>query len=146
MIIHCDGSCYAKDKRMGVGVAFFEDDSLTPFKEDAITIAGEGTSNEAEYHAIINALRIILSDHDRPHVKNILINTDSQLVYNQIIGEWQCRTPKLETLLKETWRLLAGVTFPTILFNWVPRESPRQKIVDKLSKFSNPYFQEKQKK
>jgi ribonuclease HI len=60
MIIHCDGSCYARDKRMGVGIAFFKNGYYTPFREESITISGEGSSNEAEYRAIIHALRIIL--------------------------------------------------------------------------------------
>jgi ribonuclease HI len=142
MIIHCDGSCYAKDRRMGVGIAFFSDDSDTPFKEEAITILGLGSSNEAEYHAIIHALIIILKEfNDRQ--EQIIINSDSQLTIFQITGTWQCNQRNLRILLNEALRLYDKIDIPRVLFNWCPRETSRQKIVDKLSKRANPYFKEK---
>jgi|SRR5674476_23412 len=152
MIVHCDGSCYWKDRRMGVGIAFFQDDeSYLPFREEAITIheiasitrGSGGSSNEAEYHAIIQALIIILKDYDYAHFHTIRINTDSQLIFNQVIGDWQCRQNNLKPLLDEVWRLINEVKKPAILFSWVPRTDERQKQVDKLSKIANPYFNER---
>lgn len=140
MIIHCDGSCYYKDKHMGVGIAFFEDNAFFPFREEAITILGLGTSNEAEYHAIIQALLIILGVYDFLPIKTIRINSDSQLIINQITGEWQCRNKKLTPLLDEVWRLVREIKKPLILFNWVPRTNEKQQIVDALSKKANPYY------
>ena len=144
MIVHTDGSCYWKDGNMGVGIAFFEDNSDTPFMKDAITIAGLGTSNEAEYHAIRQALLIILSSFNTEQ-ECITINSDSQIVIMQITGEWQCRNEKLQPLLKEVLRLYHHIDIPRVLFNWVPREHPRQKQVDQLSKEANPYFKNKLK-
>jgi ribonuclease HI len=143
MIVHTDGSCWAKDGRMGVGIAFFENDSDTPFREEAITISGLGSSNEAEYHGIIHALMIILKEYDTPSNHLVTINTDSQLICNQIIGDWECRHDNLKLLLDEVWRLVRLIKKPLILFNWVPRENSKQRIVDKLSKQANLYFQEK---
>ena len=140
MIVHTDGSCYWRDGHMGTGIAFFEDDT-TPFREEAITILGLGTSNAAEYHAVINALLIILKDYDLPSIYSIHIYTDSQLIYNQIIGEWLCNPKDLKVLLAEVWRLVGEIKKPLILFHWVPRENERQKIVDVLSKQANTYFQ-----
>jgi ribonuclease HI len=142
MIIHTDGSCYARDKRMGVGVALFEDDSLLPFREEAITISGLGSSNEAEYHGIIHALLIILKEYNDKQIQ-IIINTDSQLICNQITGEWLCNNRDLRILLNEVLRLYDKIDIPRVLFNWVPRTNERQKIVDRLSKQANLYFQEK---
>ena len=142
MIVHTDGSCYHGDKRMGVGIAFFEDDSYTPFMKDAITILGRGTSNEAEYHAIIQALMIILTSFDTQQ-ECITINSDSQIVIMQITGEWECRNEGLKPLLKEALRLYSCIDIPRVLFGWVPREDIRQKQVDVLSKIANPYFSEK---
>jgi ribonuclease HI len=143
MIIHCDGSCFWKDKRMGVGIVFFEDDYYIPFREESITILGLGSSNEAEYHAILNALRIIIREYDKSNNHKIDIYTDSQLIYNQIIGNWECRQNNLQSLLDEVWRLIKEIKKPLILFNWCPRENERQKIVDKLSKLGNPYYKNK---
>jgi ribonuclease HI len=143
MIVHCDGSCYWQDKRMGVGIAFFQDEeSRFPFREEAITIIGLGSSNEAEYHAVIQALIIIIKDYDYTHFRRITINTDSQLIFSQITGEWQCRNEKLLSMLHEVWRLLGLIKKPLILFNWVPRTDERQKQVDILSKRANPFFNE----
>ena len=150
MVIHCDGSCYHKDKRMGVGIAFFEEDSNIPFREESITIVGEaqsyngsgGSSNEAEYYAIINALQIIGKDYESSEY--ISIYTDSQLIYNQIIGDWRCNNAHLKSLLNEVLRLVGELKkVPLMLFYWCPRENERQQIADKLSKEANPYFNEK---
>lgn len=146
MIVHTDGSCYNRDHRMGVGIAFFEDNASIPFREEAITILGYGTSNETEYHAVIQALLIIVGVYDFLSIKTIRINSDSWLIINQITGEWQCRDEKLIPLLNEVWRLVREIKKPLILFSWVPREDRRQQIVDKLSKQANQYFQEKKSK
>lgn len=142
MVVHTDGSCYYKDGQMGVGIAFFEDEADIPFREEAITIAGLGTSNEAEYHAITQALYMILSDYNTRQ-ECITINSDSQLVINQITGVWRCTNETLQPFFKEVLRLYDHIDIPRVLFNWVPRENPRQKIVDGLSKRANPYFKNK---
>jgi ribonuclease HI len=141
MIIHCDGSCFWRDKRMGVGIAFFEDNSPTPFREEPITILGLGSSNVAEYHAIINALRIIITSYN-DRQEQIIINSDSQVVIYQITGQWRCNE-KLIELNKEVMRLYNQIDIPRVLFNWCPRINDRQKVVDRLSKQANPYYQEK---
>jgi ribonuclease HI len=141
MIVHTDGSCYWKDGHMGTGIAFFGDEDYIPFREEAITILWLGTSNAAEYHAVIQALMIILKDYDLPNIHCIHIYTDSQLIYNQIIGEWLCIPESLKLLLAEVWRLIREIKKPLILFHWVSREDERQKQVDVLSKRANPYFQ-----
>lgn len=140
MIIHCDGSCYAKDRRMGVGIAFFEDDSDIPFREESITIPGLGSSNEAEYHAIINALDLMIHNYYTLfYGRKIIINTDSQLIHHQITGEFQCTKINLQRLLKEVYMRLDYLR-ADIKFGWIPRSHPKQQIVDKLSKRANPYY------
>lgn len=142
MIVHTDGSCYWKDKRMGVGIAFFNDNETTPFREESITISGLGSSNEAEYNAIIHALCIIQDDYN-DRQEQIIINSDSQVVVLQITGKWRCMNNNLQPLFKEVLNQYERIDIPSVLFGWVPRTDPRQKIVDKLSKNANPYFQHK---
>lgn len=126
---------------MGVGIAFFKDNfTYTPFREEAITISGLGSSNEAEYQAIIHALMIVIKNYDYNIYHTIRINSDSQLIISQITGEFQCRNKKLISLLEEVWKLVKEIKKPLILFNWVSREDERQKQVDKLSKLGNPYY------
>lgn len=140
LAVHCDGSCFYKDKRMGIGIAFFEDDAMLPFREESITIPELGTSNEAEYHAVIHALKIILEVYDFLSIKKINIYTDSELIFSQIVGQYSCRKDNLQKLHDTVFVLLKEIKKPLIYFNWVPREDERQKIADKLSREANPYY------
>jgi ribonuclease HI len=139
LTIHCDGSCYHLDGRMGLGIAWFKDDSEEPFYSQAISKCDrKGSSNEAEYLAIINALHQLR----RPNLlwDEIHLYSDSQLVINQINGDWLCKGENLQELLDAVDKLLDKI--PPIKFHWCPRCLPRQKVADKLSKKANPYFKQ----
>lgn len=141
--IHCDGSCYHKDKRMGLGYAWFEDDKPDPVRHRIINKHDKlGTSNQAEYLAIINAL-VSLFKIDTHVYKEILILSDSEVVIKQIIGDFRVTNRELKELHTEVHRLLKTLIlkgYVEVYFDWVSREHPRQRIVDKLSKKGNPYF------
>jgi ribonuclease HI len=143
LIIHTDGSCYHIDGRMGLGIAFFEDDDPVPIFTMGINKHERlGTNNEAEYLAVINALHELC----RPTIGSwdeITIYSDSQIVINQIKGTWTVRGENLIPLNNNVYSLLSKL--PPIKFEWCPRTHPRQKLVDKLSKKSNPYFINKKK-
>ena len=143
LYIHTDGSCYHKDGRMGLGMACFLDDSLKPFYTKGINKHQKlGTNNEAEYLAVINAL--IELNRVRYDADEIFIYTDSQLVVNQINGVYLIKEDRLQQLCTEVHRLLKDNPIK-ITFIWCPRQNPRQKIADKLSKKANPYFIHKKK-
>lgn len=143
LTIHCDGSCYHKDGRMGLGFAFFEDDDPVPIFSKGINKHEKlGTNNEAEYLAVINALHELC----RPSIgtwDEIILYSDSQIVINQIKGIWVVRGENLIPLHLEVSKILHNLSL--IKFEWCPRTHPRQKIVDKLSKKANPYFIHKHK-
>jgi len=145
MIVHCDGSCYWKDRRMGVGIAFFEDENYSPFKEEAIAIIGLGSSNEAEYHAILQALYVIINmSYLFPKNCEFLICSDSEIVTHQITGYYRCNKETLQKYLKEVLSLVIIIEKNHIVnFQWIPRTDKRQQIVDVLSKKANPYFNER---
>jgi ribonuclease HI len=76
------------------------------------------TNNEAEYDTLIAALEALrqrLRDSDAdPATASVEMRGDSQLVINQVLGQWQCKQPRLRTrrdrvrtLLQEfgTWQL-----------------------------------------
>jgi ribonuclease HI len=143
LTIHCDGSCYASDGRMGLGYAFFEDDEEKPFYSQAINKHERlGTSNEAEYLAVINALHKLR----RPGTEQwteIFLYSDSQLIISQITGLWRVNDEHLSSLHNDVHRLLKSL--PPIIFRWCPRETARQKLVDELSKKGNSYHADKRK-
>ena len=143
LTIHTDGSCYNVDGRMGLGIAWFEDENPEPFYTQVINKHERvGTSNEAEYLAVINALHKLR----RPTQQwdEIFLWSDSQLVINQIRGDWQVRGENLINLYNDVQRLLQSL--PPVIFQWCPRTNPRQRVVDKLSKQGNQYFVDKRKR
>jgi len=145
LAIHCDGSCYHLDGRMGIRIAFFKDNEEEPFYVKGINKHDQrGTSNEAEYLAVINALLRLSANYKT--WEEITIYSDSEVIINQINGMYAVHRKTLKPLHDEVKRLIKGIPRRYIFFEWVPRTHPRQKIVDKISKANNPYFVEKDEK
>ncbi len=69
------------------------------------------TNNQAEYKAVVTALRDIGD-------KNIEILSDSELVVKQLTHEYSIRNDQLRQLAEEAWKLCEG---REVKFNWIPR-------------------------
>lgn len=146
--IYCDGSCYNQDGRMGMGVAFYEDDTYNTIWSLSLSSGNQrGTNNEAEYIAIIHALKQLSR---RPSIygryQHIIIHSDSQIVINQINKTYQINSEKLESmsgLVRSLLQTLICIWGNIITFEWVPREDRRQQVADTLSKRGNLYYKEK---
>lgn len=78
-----------------------------------IELPDKVTSNEAEYIAIIEAIK------DNPDVKTIL--SDSKLAVNQLNTRWYIKTEALRALAIQVWNLAQG----NVKFVWIPREENR---------------------
>lgn len=70
------------------------------------------TNNEAEYMAVIQALR------DNPG-EDVDIMSDSELMVNQLNQEYAIKEDRLRRLAEEVWSLCEG---RSVTFTWVPRE------------------------
>jgi ribonuclease HI len=77
---------------------------------------GTATNNEAEYLAVIEALKLL---KDIKHEKALLMS-DSQLVINQINGLYEVRKPHIHNLYAQVERLTKKLHY--INFRWIPRE------------------------
>lgn len=92
--IFTDGACSPNPGMMGIGV-------VVEWKTQEPMIiskyAGEGTNNIAEYEALLYALWIIYSHQ----IKDVEINSDSDLMVNQVNGNWRCKDKKLKKLCDE---------------------------------------------
>jgi len=66
---------------------------------------GPGTSNEAEYKALCNALWAARQVVRRPALKfnSVEIRMDSDLVRNQVLGTYRVNNPRLEELKARVW-------------------------------------------
>ena len=72
------------------------------------------TNNQAEYMAIISALKKFSGTMDE-----IIIYSDSKNTVSQLNHEFAINNDQLRTLARETWDLIAK--FPNLKINWIPR-------------------------
>jgi len=72
------------------------------------------TNNQAEYMAIISALKKFSGTTDE-----IIIYSDSKNTVSQLNHEFAINNDQLRTLARETWDLIAK--FPNLKINWIPR-------------------------
>jgi ribonuclease HI len=91
---------------------------------------GEATNNVAEYKAVIFALKKVSQLYGKEQCRQLIleINVDSELLYNQIRGEYKVKDQNLQMLFIEVWNLKQD--FKEVKFNLVPRE--KNKAADKL--------------
>ena len=90
----------------------------------------ETTNNEAEYQALIFALKKIKALYGKEKIKKmeVEIKSDSELLIKQIRGEYKILEPKIQQLFLKAWNL--KIDFKNIKFVLIPREKNRE--ADKL--------------
>ena len=126
LIILADGACSGNPGPIKLGVVIWH---RKPGKGRIVkpthTISGwkgAGTSNEAEYYAIIEGMKhaIIL----KPVGEEIFIYSDSQIAIRQINEEYATNEPRLKELFKEVHRLknIFIKHKAKVTFTWVPRQ------------------------
>lgn len=91
---------------------------------------GNGTNNEAEYMALIAALRSLLAFlagiDTNPEETALEIRGDSQLVLRQVKGQWKAKDARMRALRDEVVQLVDR--FGRVQL----KEQPREKIVERL--------------
>jgi len=116
--IYTDGGARNNPGPAGIGVVIGD-------KEYAEYI-GEATNNIAEYKAVIFALKKAKHLLGKLKLKNteVIINIDSQLVVNQLNGEYKILEKELQLLFMEVWNL--KFNFPYLKFKYIPREENKK--------------------
>ena len=112
--IYVDGGARNNPGPAAIGVAIGD-------KEYAEYI-GERTNNEAEYEAIIFALKKAKHLLGKTKLKNteIIIYSDSELVINQLNAKFKILEKNLQPLFLEIWNF--KIDFPDLKFSHIPRE------------------------
>ena len=105
IIIYVDGSGGTKS-----GYGFFVKETGESFFEEKLGI----TNNQAEYLAIISALKKFENSDDE-----IKIFSDSKNTVNQLNHEFAINNDALRSLAREAWSLMAN--FSNLTLTWVPR-------------------------
>lgn len=83
---------------------------------------GEKTNNEAEYAAIVSALKKVKSliGKERAKKASLEVRMDSELACKQLNHEYKIENAKLQPLFLEVWNLT--LDFGEVIFVHVPRE------------------------
>ena len=130
--LYFDGS-YRKAKRtMGIGVTIRGIDGRTKFKLSknySFDAYPKNSNNVAEYLALKKGLEYCLHSG----ITDIKVFGDSQLVINQMKGEWEISGGAYKQIAKECKKLTENFEF--ISFNWIPREDNTE--TDDLSKIED---------
>ncbi len=119
-IIHTDGGARGNPGPAAIGVVIEIDKHVHLFKR----AIGHATNNKAEYEAVITALTEAL----KLNVEEVDLYLDSELVQQQLLGNYKVKHPDLAPLFMRVWNLRQQ--FKKVNFTHVRRE--QNKAADKL--------------
>jgi len=117
--IYTDGGARGNPGPAGAGVVIIDGDKKTEVKA---YLGNPVTNNWAEYEAVVIALgkahELLLRDRD------LDFKLDSQLVVEQLKGNWKIKEPELKKQAQKVRDLLEG--FGTVTFTYIPREENKE--------------------
>jgi ribonuclease HI len=122
--IHFDGACAGNPGPAGAGVIIA--DAQGKVLRRVKSFLGEGTSNVAEYCALIIGLR----EAKRLGATEVVCLTDSQLVEKQLNGKYKIKNARLRSLSLQAMELARG--FSSFSLKRVDRTENRE--ADALAK------------
>ena len=129
IIIYTDGGSRGNPGPAAVGVVFCNEKGEA-FKKFSEYLGDNFTNNEAEYQAVIFALKKFkaLFGKKLAVLTEIELRSDSELLIKQLQGLYKILEPKIQTLFITVWNL--KLDFKKVKFNLISRE--KNKEADKL--------------
>jgi ribonuclease HI len=123
--IFTDGGARGNPGPAGVGVVFYNEKGEV-FKKYSQYLGDELTNNEAEYSAVIFALKKFkhLFSKKVAKVSEITLKTDSELVVKQLRGKYKILEPKIQKLFLQVWNL--KLDFKKVSFIFIPRSKNKE--------------------
>jgi len=124
--VYCDGGARGNPGPAAIGVVVESQKE----KKEYSQYLGETTNNDAEYQAIIFALKKIkhLFGNEKSEKMIVEIKSDSELAINQLNGTNKIKDKNLQDLFIMVWNLKQD--FKEVNFAYIPREE--NKKADKL--------------
>jgi ribonuclease HI len=114
VIIHTDGACRGNPGLATIGVTIKDENGkLLSCISKAI---GKTTNNQAEYRAMIAALEQAV----KMGATHVEMNSDSELVVNQLSGKYRVKKDTLQPLFDQVKELSKG--FESFKIKYIPRE------------------------
>ncbi|MCD6233170.1 ribonuclease HI family protein [bacterium] len=128
VFVHIDGGARGNPGPAALGVAILN--SSGEVVKRYSQFLGKLTNNEAEYQALIFALKKLKLIFGKEKLKKMLveIRSDSELLVRQMQGRYKVIDSKIQRLFLQAWNL--KVEFGNLNFLLVRRE--KNKIADKL--------------
>lgn len=122
--VYTDGASRSNPGKSASGYEIFDSKHKLMVKHEFYN--GIKSNNEAEYLAVIEALRRALKEYGGDN--EIELYSDSQLIVNQLKGEWKVKDADLRKLNAEAKGLIGS--FRSVKLTNVPRENEHISSVD----------------
>lgn len=123
-LIHTDGGSRGNPGPAAIG-AVIEKSGGGP-KHEYGEFLGHATNNEAEYKAVIFALKKLkqLIGKEEAGEAKVEIHADSELLVRQLNGRYKITSEKVQPLFLQLWNL--KLDFGEVVFKHVPREENKE--------------------
>lgn len=124
LIVYTDGGSRGNPGPAALGVVIC-DEKKNMIKEYGEAI-GVKTNNEAEYAAVISALKKIKALFGKEKAKKTEVNfkMDSEFVMKQLNGEYRIAEERMHPLFIAVWNL--RMDFAKVSFSHIPREENKE--------------------
>ena len=129
IIIYTDGGSRGNPGKAAIGVVFCNEKEQ-PIKKYGEYLGDNLTNNDAEYNAIIFAMKKFKALFGKAiaGISDVEIRSDSELVVKQLNGEYKLENEKIQKFFIEIWNL--KLDFKSIKFKHISRE--KNKEADRL--------------
>lgn len=119
-IIHTDGGSRGNPGPAAIGVVIKAADGS--LRKDYSQYIGETTNNEAEYRAVIFALKKLKQLIGKQASSDAIVEVriDSELLARQVNGQYKITDKNMQMLFMELWNL--RLDFGEVIFKHIPRE------------------------
>jgi len=123
-IVYTDGGARGNPGPAALGYVIKDERGKT-LKEHGEYI-GEKTNNEAEYKAVIFALKKIKSlwGKDKAKKAEVQVFSDSQLIIRQLNRQYKVENENMQKFFLELWNLI--IDFGSVTFTEIPREENKE--------------------
>jgi ribonuclease HI len=130
--VFCDGASRGNPGISGAGVVISGlSDNGNEVEKHLSVFLGTKTNNEAEYLALLLALKLILQikeqqlKNDASEACELVFNMDSLLVVQQMSKNWKIKEKRMQNLADQCWDVLKKINWP-VEFVHVKRDLNQQ--------------------
>ena len=125
IIVYADGGSRGNPGPAAVGVVI-SNEKGQKIKEYNQVLEEISTNNEAEYEAVIFALKKLKQLFGKEKTKNLVVEfrVDSELIASQLSGEYKINEERMQLLFMKVWNL--KFDFGKISFKSIPREQNKR--------------------